>query len=322
MTVKFAIVGTGNIATTFVEDAEHVETCQVVAVTSRSMNKANEFAAKYNIENSYDDFDKMLKSDIDAVYIALPHPYHYEYTIGALKAGKAVLCEKPFAMNYQEASEMIEVAKKNECLLMEAMWTRFFPAYDKMMALLNQIGQILFIKSDFGFRQDQIDPQGRLLNPKLGGGALLDVGIYPISIVRDIMKKDPIEIKCTSMKTPDGIDLMSVYNYRFYDGALACLYSAIQVQTQTELFISGTKGSIHIPEFYCPEAINISLFDGSSEKYTFDKIGHGYTYEIKHFCDLYLKGSLESPKMPLNETLAIMKLLDKIKDQIDYLKKV
>jgi predicted dehydrogenase len=322
MKVRFGIIGTGFIAQTFVDDSQLVENCVVKAVTSRTKEKADLFADKNGVEFVFEDYDEMLASEIDAVYIAAPHAFHHDFTIRALNAGKAVLCEKPFALNSNESQEMIDASKANQKLLMEGMWTRFFPAYKKMKLMLEKLGDILFIKADFGFRSGEDEPaSGRLLNPELGGGALLDVGIYPVSVVRDIMGCDPINIKCTQMLNDDGVDLMSTYNYMFENGALATLYSAIQVQTQTELFISGTNGTIQMPNFFCPEQLIFTRHDGYQEAFNYPKQGHGYVYEIEHFCDLYLSDKLESPVIPLHETMVIMNMIDQVEVKIGYLNK-
>lgn len=322
MKVKFGIIGAGFIANTFASDSVLTDNCEVVAVTTRTIDKAKIFAEKHSLQAYYDDYDTMLEDEtIDAVYIASPHVYHKEHTLKALKAGKAVLCEKPFSMNSNDAHEMIELARSSGLLLMEGMWSRFFPAYHKMKQLVDELGEILFIKADFGIRPEGLEENGRLLNPELGGGALYDVGIYPISIVRDIMGCDPVEITCTQQKNEQGIDLMSTYNYTFKNGALACLYSAIQVKTQTELFVSGSNGTIRIPDFYCPEKLFYTKSDGHEENYFYPKKGYGYTYEISHFCDLFIKGKLESPIIPLYETFAIMNMMDQISVKIGYLQK-
>ena len=303
MNVRFGIIGTGFIAQTFADDSQLVESCD-------------------DIKLRFDNYDEMLSSEIDAVYIAAPHALHHEYTVKALNAGKAVLCEKPFALNSNQSQEMIDAAKSNKKLLMEGMWTKFFPAYTKMKLMLDDLGEILFIKCDFGFRSGEEEPaSGRLLNPDLGGGALLDVGIYPVSVVRDIMGCDPIKIKCTQMLNNDGVDLMSTYNYMFENGTIATLYSAIQVQTQTELFISGTNGTLHMPNFFCPEQLIFTRHDGYQEAFNYPKLGHGYVYEIEHFCKLFLSDQLESPVIPLHETMAIMNVIDQLEVKIGYLNK-
>lgn len=322
MKVKFGIIGTGSIANAFAMDAKLTDQCELVAVASRNKETADDFARKHHISKSYGSYQDLYDDeDIDAVYIGIPHVFHKEETIKALRGKKAVLCEKPFAMNSNDASEMIEVAREENVLLMEGMWTRFFPAYKKMKSLLANIGEIKFIKADFGFDAGSDYPKdGRLLNPDLGGGALFDVGIYPISAVRDVMHVDPINIYCTQMMNDQGIDLISTYNYMFKNGALACLYSAINVNTQTELFISGTNGTLKLPRFFCPEELTYTDNEGYAETYHFPIKGQGYTYEIEAFCKAYEIGQLESAIMPLSETLAIMNIIDQIEVKIGYLK--
>jgi predicted dehydrogenase len=318
--VRFGIIGTGFIADAFAKDAKLVDTCDVVAVCSRETKSVEVFKKTHHIGKAYVDYDAMLQDDeIDAVYIATPHVFHKEHAISAMKAGKAVLCEKPFAMTSNDAKEMIDTARTEGVFLMEGMWTRFFPAYLKMKQLLKELGEINFIKSDFGFDMGPDYPKdGRLLNPELGGGALYDVGIYPISAVRDIMKCDPLEIKCTQMMTEDHVDLISTYSYMFKNGTIANLYSAINTNTEIELFISGAKGTIKMPKFFCPDTLIYTKSDGYQETYKYPKWGSGYTYEINAFCQSFLKGQLENEIMPLYESLAIMNLLDQISVKIGY----
>lgn len=318
--VRFGIIGTGKIAGKFAEEAAFVENCEVIAVASRTLDKATTFAKKHYISKGYMDYKSMLKdSDIDAVYIATPHVNHKRETIAALKAKKAVLCEKSFAMNSTDAAEMIDCARVEDVLLMEAMWIRFLPAIIKMKSLLDEglIGDVAFVKCDFGFDMgadySEVD---RLLNPELGGGALYDVGIYPVSTLRYIMEKDPIEINCASMPTKTGVDGLSIYQYKYEDGRLAILYSSTCVNTQKELFISGTKGSIHVPLFWMADRLTLTDQNGEMKEFVFPKTGTGYVYEIESFCNSFLQGKKENERMPLAETLAIMKTMDVIRSKI------
>jgi len=314
--VRVGIIGTGMIGKIFAAESKLTDNCVVVAITSRSYETGKAFADTYGIEKVYTQYMDMVNDpDIDAIYIGTPHPKHKENTLAALNAKKAVLCEKPFAMSYSESLEMIECARSNQVLLMEAMWTRFLPAIKKMKSLIadGAIGDILFMKADLGFRvPDEYPLTGRLLNPELGGGALLDVGIYPISMASHVMGKMPVDMACQKMTAVTGVDAMSTYSFKYDDDSLAVLYSAVRVNTESSLFISGTKGSIQVPSFYCASEVTVTTEDGTKETFKFPHKEAGYDYEISAFCETYLKGDLENALMPHNETLGIMKTMDRI----------
>jgi predicted dehydrogenase len=318
--VRVGIIGTGMIGKIFASESKVTENCEVVAIVSRSEATGKAFADTYGIEKVYTDYNEMVKDpDIDAVYIATPHPKHKEHTIAALNAKKAVLCEKPFAMTYVEAKEMVDCAKENGVLLMEAMWTRFLPATQKMKALINEgaIGDILFVKSDFGFRVPHgYDVTGRLLNPELGGGALYDAGIYPVSMARHVTGKNPVAMTCGKMVASTGVDAMSTYNFTYDDGSMALLYSAVCVETEKQLFVSGTKGTLLIPNFWKADEVTFTQNGGSSETFSYQHKDLGYDNEITAFCNSYMNGELENSMMPLAETLEIMKTMDEIYSKI------
>jgi len=314
--VRVGIIGTGMIGKIFAAESKLTDNCVVVAITSRSYETGKAFADTYGIEKVYTQYLDMVNDpDIDAIYIGTPHPKHKENTMAALNAKKAVLCEKPFAMSYSETLEMVECARANQVLLMEAMWTRFLPAIKKMKSLIAEgaIGDLLFLKADFGFRvSDDYPITGRLLNPELGGGALLDAGIYPISMASHVMGKVPVEMVCQKMTAVTGVDAMSTYSFKYEDGSLAVLYSAVRVNTETQLFISGTKGSIQVPDFLRASELHVTIGEGTTEMLHFPHKAAGYDNEITAFCETYLKGELENPIMPLNETLDIMQTMDRI----------
>lgn len=322
--VRFGIIGTGMIGKLFAQESKLTDNCTVIAVTSRSEETGKAFAEVYGIEKVYTDYEVMINDpDIDAIYIATPHTNHHADTIRALNAKKAVLCEKPFAMSYEETVEMIDAARKNNVLLMEAMWTRFLPAVKKMKQLLTEgaIGDVLFVKADFGFRVgDDYPALGRLLNPELGGGALYDAGVYPISMASHVMGMVPVAISCQKMFAKTGVDAMSTYNFQYENGSLAVLYSAVNVNTENQLYISGTKGSITIPDFLRASKMKIAYEDGKMETYVYPHKDAGYDNEIKAFCDTYLNGNVENETMPLDETLSIMKTMDTIKHQLNTIK--
>ena len=182
-TVKWGIMGPGTISHKFVQSLKCLDGCEATAVGSRSKERAGEFAAQYGINRAYGSYEGLANDpDIDIIYVSTPHTAHFECTLMCLKAGKAVLCEKPFTINAKEAEILITTARTYGLFLMEAMWTRFLPAIVKVRELLAEgaIGEVRMLRADFGFR-GKFDPLSRYLNPKIGGGALLDVGVYPVS---------------------------------------------------------------------------------------------------------------------------------------------
>ena len=199
-TINWGIIAPGKIAQKFASDLKLVEGANLLAVASRDETRAKEFALEYNAQKHYGSYLDLVKDpDVDVVYIASPHPFHFEQSLLCLNHGKHVLCEKPMCMNVQEVKQLIDVAQSKNLFLMEALWTRFIPSFVKCKNLVEQgeIGEILYIQADFGFRAEY-DVQRRTFNKELGGGSLLDIGIYPVFFALEIAGK-PWEIKATGI---------------------------------------------------------------------------------------------------------------------------
>lgn len=206
--IRWGILAPGSIAHKFVRGLELLEDAKVVAVGSRSIGRAETFAQQYGIAKAYGSYEELASDpDIDIVYVATPHSAHKECALLCLKAGKAVLCEKPFTVNTKEAEEVIQYARESKLFLMEAMWIRYLPVIIKVREWLYKgvIGEVKMLKADFGFRIEW-NPEGRLLNPALAGGALLDAGIYPVSFASMVFGKQPVEIKSMSYIGTTGVD--------------------------------------------------------------------------------------------------------------------
>ncbi len=316
--VKWGILGPGSIARKFAGGIQVVEEAELIAVGSRSQKRADSFADKYDLEYSYGNYEELVENpEIDVIYVATPHPFHKKYSILALEAGKSVLCEKPLAINAEEVSEMRECARTNQAFLMEAMWTRFLPVVKKVREWIsdNKIGDVQMVKADFGFRAER-DPEARLFNPELGGGALLDVGIYTISFASMIFKDQPSSLKVSARKGKTGIDEQTSIILGYEKGEQALLSCAIRTNIPQDAMIIGTEGYIEMPGFWHSEEATL-VVKGEEEKVEIPFRENGFEYEIKEVTDCIQAGKNESEIMPVSESKAIIETMDNIRDQID-----
>jgi len=318
--VRWGILATGGIARVFAADLKLLDDAELIAVGSRSPEKADKFARDFDIPIRFGSYEELAACpEVDAVYIATPHPFHKENTMLCLNAGKAVLCEKPFAMNAFEAREMIAAARANNVFLMEAMWVRFTPLFQKVKLWLKDelIGDVRYLQSDFGFRSN-LGPDSRVFNPELGGGALLDVGVYPISFASYVFDKQPDVIRTSGYLGATGVDEQGSFIFEYYGNKTASIFSANTLETKKESIIYGTKGLIHI---YGPwnqlKHVCITV-DGKEIIEEFPILGRGYTYQALEVMDCLAKGKTESDILPLNETLAIMETMDTIRAQWNF----
>lgn len=320
-TIRWGIIGLGKIAHKFAKDLLTVNNAQLYAVASRSQDKANEFASTYNAIKAYSCYEDLAEDpNIDAVYIATPHTYHKENTILCLNKGIAVLCEKPFAMNAKEVEEMIDCAKVNNTLLMEALWTYFLPHYQYVLQLLKNktYGNVLKIEADFGFFRE-FNNNDRLFRKSLGGGSLLDIGIYPIFTALSILgKPNSIEAKATFFENGADSTCNMVFDYN--DGVKAYLKSSLLENLPTEAIFYCDHASIKINTmFHMPTTVSI-IIDGKEKIKDFGYNTIGYNYEIIHFNELIQQGKTESPIMSLEFSKQLISILDSVRNliQLDY----
>lgn len=315
-TIQWGILGTGWIASQFTKDLAFAVNGVAAAVGSRTMDSASRFAADYGIGKAYGSYEELANDpDIDAIYVATPHPAHKENVLLCLKAGKAVLCEKPFTVNAGELEEAVSYAKENKVFLMEGMWTRFLPVIRKVREWLDEgrIGDVQLVKADFGFRAG-VNPEGRLFNPSLGGGALLDAGIYPVSFASMIFGAEPEEVSSTAQIGSTGVDEQFSLLLSYGAGKTAQLNGAIRLNMDNEACIYGTEGYIRIPSFL--NATRAALYvNGSEEIFEDDRTSLGYAFEAEEVARCLAEGRTESSVIPLEESVAIMKLLDRIRGQ-------
>lgn len=316
-TIGWGILATGTIAHKFCEGLKHLGDAEIVAVASRTPEKAQAFREKYGIRRAYGSYEDLVKDpEVDIVYIATPHPFHFDAAMLCLRAGKPVLCEKPITLNAREAEALIAYAREKRLFLMEAMWTRYLPAIVKVREWLGSglIGEVRFLKADFGYRCAW-DPQGRLLNPALGGGALLDVGIYPVSFASMVFGMQPQTIKSLAHIGETRVDEQFAALFGYEGGKLAALSGALRTDFVNDAVIMGTKGRIHIPDFFFAKTATLHLDSGKEEVFGPEFEGNGYQYEAAEAIRCLREGRLESSVMPLDETLAIMRTMDAIRSQ-------
>ena len=317
-TFKWGIIGTGGIARAFADDIAFLSDHVVAAVGSRTLENAESFVKTIPGAKAHGSYDALINdADIDAIYVATPHPSHKENVIAALNAKKPVLCEKPFAVNARQAQEMVAAAKANDVALMEAMWARFLPHYGKIREIVASgvLGLITTIHADHGQRlADQNIP--RLVEPSLAGGALLDLGIYPISFAHMILGI-PQLITSTAVLTDKGVDAQTSMILDYANGAQAILNTTMIVQTPCTAVIAGLNGYLQVNRtFYNPTSMRLTLFDGTITEYPSDYKGHGLREQAVEFARVVKSGAKESPILRWQDTIAIMEIMDTVRSQI------
>ena len=314
---NWGILGPGGIARAFAKDIQLLDGHTVAAVGSRTLGNAQDFAKTFG-GIAYGSYQELVEDPlIDAIYVATPHPWHKENVIAALDAGKPVLCEKPFAVNAREAQEMVDTAQANNLALMEAMWSRFLPHYKQVREIVASgvLGKILSVHADHGQRlADQNIP--RLVEPSLAGGALLDLGIYPVSFAHMILG-NPTKITASGVLTDKGVDGQTSMIFDYADGAQAVLSTTMVEQTPCRAVVAGVNGWLEIDRvFYTPTSMRVNLFDGSVTHYPNTYKGHGIREEAEVFKQLVLSGKQQSEILNWNDTVDIMKTLDTVRSHI------
>jgi predicted dehydrogenase len=306
----WGILGPGNIARRFATDLTNLAEARLAAVGSRSVERARAFAADYSVERAYGSYEELVADpDVDAIYVATPHPFHEEHTLLCLEHGKAVLCEKPMGANERQVREMVAASRARDAFLMEAMWTRFLPAIAQVRRWLEEeaIGVPRMLCADFGFRT-RWNPEGRLLNPELAGGALLDVGVYTVAFAAMVLGDAPVEVQASAHIGETGVDEQTAMLLRYAGGALALLSCAVRTQTPQEARILGTEGSIHIPAFWHATSATLQVGDAEPVEY---RGSVGYHYEAAEVMSCLEAGAKESAMMPLDESIAIARTLER-----------
>ena len=317
-TVRWGILGTGGIARAFALGLKHAPGAVLAAVGSRTQDSADTFARELGIAHAYGYYEALADApDVDIIYIGTPHPMHAENALLALGGGKAVLCEKPFTMNRREAGEVVALACAKGLFLMEAMWTRFMPALAEVKRIMasGEIGAITQVHADFGYSAT-LDPEHRVNKLELGGGALLDLGIYPLSIACALLGQVE-SVRAQAVFTDTGVDASTAFTMKHSGGTLSICSCSMRARSASELVVSGTGGSIRMHRmFHLAERITVELQDGSSRTIPTPYLGNGYTHEAIEAGRCLREGLLEHPWMTLDDSLNLMALLDEIRAQI------
>jgi predicted dehydrogenase len=317
--IRWGILGAGNIARKFAADLALVQNAKLVAVGSRSEEKATLFAEEFPVAHIHRSYELLAtNSDVDVIYIATPHSHHYANTMLCLENGKAVLCEKAFAVNYRQAKEMVDTANRKRLFLMEALWTKFLPHYIKMMEIVDSgtLGEISSVLINFGFRP-RVPTPARMYDPALAGGTILDIGVYNVFLAMSVLGV-PNEIEASMTPAGTGVDDQCSVLFKYKDGAMAQLFSSFLAHLPTEADISGSKGRLRLTNrFYGPES-DLEFYPeriDSRQPINFEKPGKGfgYQYEARHVCNCIEEGLTESPVMTHDNTLQLMLVLDEIR---------
>jgi predicted dehydrogenase len=316
--INWGIIGLGNIANKFAQDILTIPDANLYAVAARSKERATFFAEKYNADKAYGGYKELAQDrKIDAVYIATPHALHNENTLLCLNHGIAVLCEKPFAMNLSEVKEMITCAKKNNTLLMEALWTYFLPHYKFLLEKLQHktYGKILKLEADFGFYR-AFNNDSRLFNKTMGGGSLLDIGIYPIFAALSTLGI-PKQIEANATFFDNGADSSCNMIFHYNNEVKAFLKSTLLEDTPTEATFYCEAATIKLNGgFFMPTTVTITT-KTKAETFDFTDKANGYKYEILHFNQLLREGKIESPIMSFDFSKKLISLLDEVRHIIN-----
>ncbi len=322
--MRFGIMGAGSIAHAMLSTLSHMKEAKAYGVASRSLEKAEEYRKQYQLEKAYGSYEEMVKDDaIDVVYIATPHALHFEQAKLCIEHGKHVLCEKAFTANAKQTEQLIALARENGVFLGEAMWTRFMPLIKKLQEVIAEgtIGEVMSMTANLNFPMLHKE---RLVKPELAGGALLDVGIYPLTMASIVMGNEIDKVVATGVLTKEGVDLMGQYTLVYENGKMADLNSGMCTFSDGNAVIYGTAGMIKVEGCNCPRAMKVwdsswnQVMDISAEDVAdYDAEGlTGYEYEIRACVQAIEEGKTEFKEMPLSLTVHMMKLMDEIRGQL------
>jgi predicted dehydrogenase len=313
--IRWGILSTARIAHQFADDLAYVENGTLAAVASRSAETANEFAARHDIPTAYSSYQELYEDPgIDAIYIATPHSLHCENASDALRAGKAVLCEKPLAISVDEIDALAGVVTETGGYLMEAMWTWFLPAIRQAHKWFEagEIGQLQHIRSDFGYPLLPYSPDRREYKVELGGGVVPDMGIYPIAMAYLFTRSNPASIDVVARRAPNGVedDVVAIFNYADY---AATLSTSFRCKLPNQTHIIGDKGHIVIPDFWCARECSLYRVDEKIDSFVDDRRSHGYNYEATAVGNDLLEGRRESQTVPLAVSRVFQEHIEAIK---------
>ncbi|MDF2613129.1 MAG: dehydrogenase [Clostridia bacterium] len=315
---NIGLLGASRIARKFASDAVSVKGAKLYAVAARTLESAQTFQKEFNMPYSYGSYEELVNDkNVDIIYISTPNSFHKDHALLCLNAGKAVICEKPLALNAKEADEMIQAARANKVFFMEAMWARHFPTYKKAEEWINQnkIGSVRVFEGDFGFKEE--NREDIRYNRELGGGALLDVGIYPISLASMVFSMQPETINARAVLTNQGVDETICMQFVYSNNQMAQINASINLNTPRNAYIIGDNGYIHLPHAWYGKDAYLYNGDGILVEHFVDSSQEiGYCFELEETIKCLESGETESARMSLTESFDIMKTLDKIREII------
>jgi predicted dehydrogenase len=314
---RWGILATGHIAGMFAEDIRMLEGAELTAVASRSKEQAGAFADAHGIPRHYGSWAQLAEDpEVDVVYVATPHVAHHPATSLMLEAGKSVLCEKPLALDAVQAADLVDLAKRHDVFLMEAMWTLCLPAIRKMTEMIaaGAIGEPRLVMADFGFTGSD-DPRHRLRDPALGGGALLDIGVY-LAALSHLVLGPPTAVTAAATLTPEGVDAATAFTLSHASGALAMLTCSIVCETPRSAVICGTDGMIQLSHFYAASGFELRQNRHLPEQVSAPYSGHGLAPQAAEVMRCRREGLTESPLAPLSATVAVLRTLDQVRNQV------
>jgi len=312
---RWGIIGPGKIATLFAAGLSAVDGAVLYRIASRDAKRAQDFARDHAPDAYCGDYAELIAdANVDVVYIATPHAFHKDFAVRCLQAGKAVLCEKPMALNAAQVREIIDASHTGNVFLMEAMWTLFFPLMEKLRQMIADgvIGELRMVHADFGFRCDW-DPQGRILDPAQGGGGLLDVGVYPISFFHMLLGK-PEEVQGFASVGQTGVDEQASWLFRYKEGQIASGMSAVRTATQHDAWLYGTEGRICIhTHWWRPNSMTLYQEGKEPQRIDVPYECNGYQYEAEAVMKCLDEGKIEHPLMPHQQSLEIAQSMDRLR---------
>jgi predicted dehydrogenase len=315
--VRWGILGTGKIAKAFANALKDTPGAVLAAVGSRTLDGAQAFTAEFG-GTAYGSYEELANaSDVDLIYVGTPHPMHAENVRMALEAGKGVLCEKAFTVNREEAEELVALARSKKLFLMEAMWTRYLPALAEVRRIVasGEIGKVRQVIADLGFNAG-FGPEHRVFNPVLGGGALLDIGIYPLSIAVALL--GPVDSVLAQADIGDtGVDEQTTFLLKHSGGGMSVCSCSLRARLPSELTIAGELGHVRMNSmFHRAQTVTVTRADGVSRTVATPFLGNGYVHEAIEAQRCWQEGLIESPSMTLDDTLALMGVMDEVRRQI------
>ena len=312
--VRWGIVGAGHIANTFAADMQHVANADLTSVAARNLTSANEFAERYDINKTYEGYAALYADpDVDAIYIATPHTLHLPNASDALRAGKAVMCEKPITVSAAECRALIEVAEDTENYLMEAMWTWFLPAIQQAKVWIDagRIGKLQHLKAELGYPK-HFDPNSRLFDPLLAGGCLLDMGIYPIAIAQYFVEKTAKEIQVVSKFAANGVD-DDVAMLFDYDDCVATLATSFRYKLPNTAYLIGSEGFIEIPNAWSATECHLYKMHDKVDSFRDNRSGSGFEFQIAAASSDILQGRKQSEVVSHSASLAFQQQMDRVR---------